>query len=104
MRCFLAPIVLIFWTTAAHAEAQVLGQTAGALMGMSVACGVSPSENWTRSIVSLMKSKSTSDADFQSAMAVFEDYGNRAMLTQSTDPSMTCEQVIAMMRQSEAAF
>ena len=77
------------------------GQTTGALVGMSSACGYELSRTWMRNIVQKRRDLSTGASDFDAATALFEDYAKRAYVLQNTNPPMTCEDAIRMAKDSE---
>ena len=82
-------------------KADAWAKVSGALMGMAAACGYEISEQWVRTVVRKRRAVALNDADFAASSQTFETYSTRAFFMQSTNPNMSCGQVIDMMRDSE---
>lgn len=86
---------------ASASEAETWAKVSGALMGMAKACGYSINEEWIREMARSVSQKSLNSADRSRAEQTFYSYAKNAYKMQLSAPTMTCSQVIQMMRQSE---
>ncbi len=98
----IAPLTLVGVPGIASAsEADAWAKTSGALMGMAAACGYEVSDQWIKAVVRKRRAVALGEADFAASTETFDTYSTRAFFMQSTDPNMSCGQVIDMMRNSE---
>lgn len=104
LRMILSMALVCGLLSAARADAVTFGKAAGALVGMAIACGETPSERYMRGIGHELASQATSEAERVEATAAMEDFGQRAMIQQSLEPTMSCEAVLRMFRQSNDKY
>ncbi len=98
----IAPLALIGvpgMTSASEADAWA--KTSGALMGMAAACGYEISDQWIKAVVRKRRAVALGEADFAASTETFQTYTTRAYVMQTTNPNMSCGQVLDMMRNSE---